>query len=237
MQLLQLWSQSFQEPIIPVPLQQAIAALSVPCSMDTSSMEAAVDQPSDVESQAAAIHHLSLQQRIVIARLVTCIQAVRSSSSEAASFDKVLLRWLTLLLTSNSPIGSPPLDTNKEQSGIQLLLQACMRSPSVAQLLLPGYMMAGQQSDAFGKLSTEPIPEIAVQADSIASQHTVQAKLQGKGQQDSPALNSDKLIPAHSPDTAAKSTEELHSQHPQIVDAGCLRFSSQLANRIFTKPI
>lgn len=124
MQLLQLWFQSFEEPILSISQQKAISCsmgsythsntstadvLSSPCiqaaghaASDTAELSASQDaspsQQQHAELCAAVAEHLSVPQKAVIARLVRCFRAMTNNQ---ANNDIVypLVQWLASTLT------------------------------------------------------------------------------------------------------------------------------------------
>ena len=124
MQLLQLWFQSFQEPILSISQQKAISCISAQCigsntgpadvvfsrciqaaghaASDTDKLSATRDasppQQQHAELCAAVAEHLSVPQKALIARLVRCFRAM---TGDQADDDTVypLMQWLASALT------------------------------------------------------------------------------------------------------------------------------------------
>ncbi len=123
MQLLQLWFQSFQEPVLSISQQKTISCilgsythntgiadvLFSPCiqaaehvASDTAELSATQDAPPSQQQHAelcaAVAEHLSVPQKALIARLVRCFRAL---TGNRADDDIVypLVQWLASALT------------------------------------------------------------------------------------------------------------------------------------------
>ena len=120
MQLLQLWFQSFQEPILSISQQKAISCRSAQyigsnigtanvqfspiqaagrTGSDTTELSATQDASLSPQQHAklcaAVAEHLSVPQKAVIARLVRCFRAITDNQAD----DNPLVQWLASALT------------------------------------------------------------------------------------------------------------------------------------------
>ena len=124
MQLLQLWFQSFQEPILSISQQKAILCISAqyigsntgpadvvfsPCiqaaghaASDTDNLSATQDASSPQQQHAglcaAVAEHLSVPQKALIARLVGCFRAMTGDQADDDA-GYPLMQWLASALT------------------------------------------------------------------------------------------------------------------------------------------
>jgi len=122
MQLLQLWFQSFQEPILSISQQKAISCVLAQyigsktgtsanvqfspytqaaghVASDTDELSATQDAPPPQQQHAnlcaAVAEHLSVPQKALIARLVKCFRAMTGNQAD----DNPLVQWLASALT------------------------------------------------------------------------------------------------------------------------------------------
>lgn len=244
MQLLQMWLQSFQEPILSVPLQQAIAALLYPvnCSLGPeflgSTAEAAMCIPNqDITVYNAAVQLLTVQQRAVMARLATCVQTIRSGSPESSSLKlhtDTVLQWLTLILTGCSA-------SNRATAAVLYMLERCIDDASVLQLLrstqLPDPVFAsdGQHSTPGVTSTNFDTAKSSVSESQEDTACNLSQTLQG------PRKGSSSCHAPHAAsvndNSGANQVKTSSTQTASVVEAGCMHFSSRLAKMIFAKAL
>ncbi len=159
MQLLQLWFQSFQEPILSISQQKAISCIpaqyigsntgtaanvqfspymqaaghAAPDKAELSAtQDASLSQQQHAELCAAVAEHLSVPQKALIARLVKCFRALAGNQAEDNTVYP-LMQWLASALTvPQRQLGGLKDDLTAEQTALVFLFTHCDIS-----LLLP----------------------------------------------------------------------------------------------------
>ncbi len=152
MQLLQLWFQSFQEPILSISQQKAIACISAqyigsnigtaadvqfspciqaagPVASDTAGLSAIQDaspsQQQHAELCAAVAEHLSVPQKALIARLVKCFRALTGNQADDDTVYP-LMQWLASALTvPQRQLGGLKDGLTAEQTALVFFLTHC----------------------------------------------------------------------------------------------------------------
>lgn len=266
MQLLQMWLQSLQEPILPLPLQQTIAALLSPAAHIAPSEAAhaaatsitppgVVTVQQDVSIYNAVVQLLSAQQRAVVARLVACAQAVRKTSCDSDSLEvhiRSVLQWLTRRLTVCDAHEAGMTCLSRGQTALLHFLEVCTDDAAVAQLLTPfkaSQTLSAAQEGVNAIASNQPVHQSnKLAAGPPQAQHLQKAKEGSTAcnmESQSPGkAKADDPIQAHKPkathladEQTAKATSTDAFQSARIADAGCLRFSSRLAKRVFARAV
>lgn len=261
MQLLQMWLQTFQEPILSLPLQQAVAAMLCPAPYSTTSdvlhsavnstAKSAVDFPlHDISIYMAVVQRLTAQQQFVVARLLTCVQVVRNGSRESSSLEALvskLLQWLTRHLTGCCTTGS--LSSSKEAAAVLHFLDCCLCDTVVMRLLtsskasVTARAIQEQSSTSVSTQAASPAKQLAFpqlhqtargSKEEDATAYSDSNDLEESKDDDS--IQAYKLpITHHASEPPTSQTEMRKTQGPSLVDAGCPCFSSRLAKMVFAK--
>ena len=263
MQLLQMWLQSFQEPVLSLPLQQTIAALLRPAAQSTSSEAShpaatsvtqlnVVTVQQDVSIYNAVVQHLSAQQQTVLARLVACVQAVRKTSNGNEAHVRSVLLWLTRHLTVGDADEAGMTCLSRGQTALLHFLEVCTNDAVVLQLLMPS--KASELANAAQQGVTSIASDQSLhQTDNLAAepsemQHVLKAREGSTGcSMDSQPLETARAadtIQAYTPQAihladrqTAHESDTTAFQPVSTVGAGCLRFSSQLAKKVFARAV
>lgn len=252
MQLLQMWLQSFQEPIFSPPLQQAISALlctapysmvsdTLPTGANSAPMSAVTIPDQGLSMYVAVVQRLSVHQRAVVARLVTCVQAVRRSCPQNSLETHVssVLQWLTRHLTGCDMCDDLTAQT-QEQAAVVHFLEACMYNAAILPLLMPcnASHTVSEVTDIRAESQTATLIEL------LSSLHGSSDRPEARGKFANPAscTPADQPIQAYKP--ATFSTSSLPDEEPaaqeadrdvihtaSMADAGCLRYSQRLARK------
>ena len=247
MQLLQMWLQSFQEPILSLPLQQAISALLCTASYSMVSNNLPTDAVSPpvsavtipdqgVSMYVAVVQRLSVHQRAVVARIVTCVQAVRRGCPQhsLASHVSTVLQWLTRHLTG-CDVRDDLTAQNREQAAVVHFLEACMHNAATLQLLMP----CSTLNTVSEVTDNQAGSETATLTEPLSSLHGSSEQLEARGKLASPAsqIPADQPIQAYKPATmhdegpAAQKADRDVIHTASMADAGCLRYSRRLARK------
>ncbi len=151
LQLLQLWFQSFQEPVLSISQQKAISCipssykrsstgtadvLFSPCvqaaghaGSDTAELSAVQNafppQQQHAELCAAVAEHLSVPQKALIARLVRCFRAMTGNQADDSTVYP-LVQWLASSLTvPQRQLGGLKDGSTTEQTALVSFLTCC----------------------------------------------------------------------------------------------------------------
>ncbi len=156
MQLLQRWFQGFQDPVLSASQQKALLSMlgSHAISSDAcdSVRDAAAQPPADADSckhvyqHAAVFECLSVPQRALIARLVTCFRLIEGTQATASN-SSCLMQWVAGALTGSAMHAGVSTETLSEgQIALASLLGQCD-----VRLLVP---MTNSQRQAAAEAST-----------------------------------------------------------------------------------
>ena len=247
MQLLQMWLQSFQEPIFSLPLQQAISALlctasdsmvpdNLPAVAVSPPVSAVTIPDQGLSMYVAMVQRLSVHQRAVVARLVICLQGVRRSCppSSLESHVSSVLQWLTRHLTG-CDVCDDLTAQSRESAAVVHFLEACMYNAAILPLLMPC-----NASHTVSEVShTQAGSQTATLTEPLSSLHGSSDQPEAQGKFASPALqtSADQPIQAYKPANisnegpAAQKADRDVLHTVGMADAGCLRYSRRLARK------
>ena len=148
MQLLQRWFRTFEQPIVSAAQQTAmLAALNthngtaaVSVSADDASRDVDVKQAAgsgdlmQPDLPAAAIGHLSMMQKTLIARIVKCIVAV-TEEDQGGSSRLALMQWLVKALTKPHQLETNSAPSMEQQALLSVLEHYASSGSSTVQTL------------------------------------------------------------------------------------------------------